>query len=388
MKIAVIGPTHPIRGGISHYSTLMVENLRKRHDVLFLSYLKQYPQFMYPGKKQTDNSEVCITTDNDPVLSFADPLSWRRAARKAVEFDPDTVLFSWVNPALAVQFRYISQHIKKSLPETSITYICHNVVQHEKKGPYVPLTKIAFRHCDNFVVHGKQLVEELSQLKPKAEIMVTPHPTYERFAETETSRLEARKLLGLDPDEPVALYFGFVRPYKGLMHLIRALPEAIREIPGLRLLIAGEFWEDKEAYEKEIAAIGVDNRVTVFDRYIPNEEIPTFFKAADIVVLPYTSASASGIVQIAYGFGKPVITTTVGALPETVVHGETGYLVPPADSPALARAMADFFTDGINRDFERNIDNFKSRFSWDHFTDVIERLPGTYPESRITAADH
>lgn len=375
MKIAVFGPTHPIRGGISHYSTLMVESLRKRHEVLFISYLKQYPEFLYPGKTQNDNSEMCITTDNDPVLSFSDPRSWRKAARKAVEFEPDLAVFSWVSPALAVQFRYISSYIKKNRPSTYVTYVCHNVVQHEKRGPDVPLTRLAFRHCDGFVVHGKQLEGELAKLKPGAEVSITPHPTYEKFAQVETSRHKAREQLGIDPDSPVALYFGFVRPYKGLMHLIKALPAALESVPGLHLLIAGEFWEDREEYKNEIRAKGIEDSITVIDRYIPNEEIPMFFEAADVVVLPYTSASASGIIQIAYGFDKPVITTEVGTLPEVVVHGETGYLVPPSNHMALADAISNFFSNGASEEFKGNISEFKSRFSWDHFTDVIEEMP-------------
>ncbi|MBN2169501.1 MAG: glycosyltransferase [Actinobacteria bacterium] len=375
MKIVVFGPTHPIRGGISHYSTLMVENLRKRHEVLFISYLKQYPEFLYPGKTQSDDSDFCITTDNDPVLSFADPLSWRRAARKAAEFEPDLAVFSWVSPALAVQFRYISSYIKKNSPSTYITYVCHNVVQHEKRGPDVTLTRLAFRHCDGFVVHGKQLEDELSQIKPEAEVSVTPHPTYEKFAQVQTSRQKARELLGIDSDCPVALYFGFVRPYKGLMHLIKAMPAALRDIPDLHLLIAGEFWENKKEYESEIRNSGVEDRITVIDRYIPNEEIPLFFEAADVVVLPYVSASASGIIQIAYGFNKPVITTEVGTLPEVVVHGETGYVVPPSNHEALASAISEFFLNGASRAFNSNISEFKSRFSWDYFTEVIEEMP-------------
>ena len=372
MRVVVFGPTYPLRGGISHFTTLMVENMRGRHDVLFLSYLKQYPEFLYPGRTQIDGSEEHVMTQNDPVLSFANPASWHRAARKAVEHKPDLVIFSWVSPALAVQFRYISGFIRNRCPMAQITFVCHNVVQHEERAIDVFLARFAFKQADSFIVHGEGLKSELGLIKPGADVSVTHHPTYEHFASREISSQSARSELGIPPGVPLALYFGFVRPYKGLRHLIDAIPAAFEAIGSLEILIVGEFWGDRDEYLERIEETGFGDRVTVRDEYVPNEEVGLYFSAADIVVLPYTTASASGIIQVAYGFGKPVVTTTVGSLPEVVREGKTGYLVPPGDHRALAGAIIRFFREGDSSEFERNIEEFRPRFSWDRYTEVLE----------------
>ncbi|MBU4194581.1 MAG: glycosyltransferase [Actinobacteria bacterium] len=371
MRIAVIGPTYPLRGGISQYTTLMVENLRRRHDVLFISFEKQYPQFLFPGRTQKDESVERIEADNEPILSFSNPLSWRKAARRACAFDPGMVIFSWVNPALAIQYRYISGYIKRRLPRGRIVFWCHNVVQHEHRSLGKLLTRIAFGRADHFIVTGRELERELLSLRPGSAVSVVPLPILDVFPQT-PSRAEARNGLGLAEGDRVVLYFGFVRPYKGLINLLGAMPEAVRRIPSLRLLVVGEFWEDRDRYSREIERTGIDRYVTIVDSYVPNEEVPRYFNSADLVVLPYISASASGIVKIAYAFGKPVVTTTVGALPESVDDGRTGFLVPPGDPGAIARAMIEFFEPGRAGEFGRNVEEYRRRFSWERFTEAVE----------------
>ncbi|MBU4174676.1 MAG: glycosyltransferase [Actinobacteria bacterium] len=373
MRIAVIGPTYPLRGGISQYTTLMVENLRRRHDVMFISFEKQYPQLLFPGRTQKDESAERIEADNEPILSFSSPLSWRKAARRACEFNPRLVIFSWVNPALALHFRYISGYIKHRLPRCRIVFWCHNVVQHEHRSLGKLLSRIAFGRADHFMVTGRELERELLSLMQGVAVSVVPLPILDVFPST-PFRAEARSGLGLTEEDRVVLYFGFVRPYKGLINLLGAIPEAVRRIPSLRLLVVGEFWEEMEQYSREIERSGIDRYVTVVDSYVPNEDVPRYFNSADLVVLPYTSASASGIVKIAYAFGKPVITTTVGALPESVDDGRTGYLVPPGDPSAIARAIIEFFEQGRAGEFGRNVEEYRRRFSWERFSEVVESI--------------
>ena len=220
---------------------------------------------------------------------------------------------------------------------------------------------------------GKQF-SLLLQLLPGAEVTVADHPTYEIFASHTITRKDAREGLGLDGKRPVVLYFGFVRPYKGLMHLLKAMETVAGEMPSILLLVVGEFWEKREPYDREIARSGIGENVAIVDRYVANEEVSAYFTAADLVALPYVSASTSGIVQISYGFGKPVLTTDVGDLPSVVEEGRTGYLVPPGNPEALARAILEFFSSGRSVDFEPNIVEYRSRFSWEHLVKAIEGI--------------
>jgi glycosyltransferase involved in cell wall biosynthesis len=373
MKIAIIGPTYPFRGGISQYTTLLAEQLRQSREVLFVSFRNQYPRFLFPGRTQLDESLQPILTDNERLLSFADPLSWRRSARRIVDFGPDALIISWVNPILALQFRYVSGQVRRKLPQTRVVFWCHNVALHEKVPFAKTLTRIALRHGDHFIVSYQEARADLLRLLPGSDVSVAHLPQLPVFDSGDT-REEARRALGVPQDAQVVLHFGFVRPYKGLVHLIRALPRAARQVPGLRLLVVGEFWGGSQGYRDEVEQLGVQDLVTIVDRYVPNEEVGRYFEAADIVVLPYETASGSGIVQIAYSFGKPVVTTSVGALAEVVDEGKTGYLVPPCEPEALADAITGFFQAGALEDFARNIERFAERFSWDSFVDMLEGL--------------
>jgi len=373
MKIAVIGPTYPIRGGISHYTTLMVRHLRERHEVLFISYSKQYPAFLFPGKTQIDDSTDRIEEKSEPLISFSNPLSWRRAARRIADWSPDVLVFSWVNPALAVQFRYVTGYIKRHSPRTKVVFWCHNVALHESLPMAPALTRFAFCRADRFIVTGRESADNLEAMRPGSVVSVVNLPSLDAFSSEETPG-SARESLGLAPGAPVALYFGFVRQYKGLIHLLEAMPEVASRIPGVHLLVVGEFWDDRGPYDEAIERNGIAGKVTVVDRYVPNEEVARYFESADLVVLPYVSATGSGIVQIAFGFAKPVLTTSVGSLTEVVDDGGTGYVVPPADPRAIARAMVDFFESGRAEEFSSNVTAARGRFSWDSFLDEIERL--------------
>lgn len=369
--MAVVGPAYPFRGGIAHFTTMLVENLKSRHEVCFISYLRQYPQFLFPGRTQVDSSAECARTESERLISFMNPLSWRKVARRMVEFNPDVVVFSWVSPAMAVQFRYIAGYVKRRRPGAAVLFWCHNVTQHESRPLDGALTRLALFKGDRFIVTGEGLKDSLCRLIPGAQVEVVPLPALEMFAGSARDKNAARRELGFDEGAAVALYFGFVRPYKGLVHLLGAMPSACRRVPSLRLMVVGEFWEGREEYDDQVRLLGLGERVTTHDRYVPNEEVGLYFSAADVVILPYVQASASGIVQVAYSFGKPVITTTVGALPEMVSDGVTGYLVPPADPAALAVAIIRFFEGGDPERFAREIERFRSRFTWERLVDAI-----------------
>lgn len=373
MRVAVIGPTYPIRGGISHYTTLMVEALRVDHKVLFVSYLKQYPELFFPGRTQVDGSERPIRTECERLVSFSNPLSWRKAARRIVDFSPELLIVSWVNPALTFQFRYITGYVKRRSPGTKVVFWCHNVAQHERLPLNASLTRLAFGKADHFIVTCRDSEQNLHDIRRGSQVSIAYLPALDVFAGDGEAPV-ARETLGLPEDARVALYFGFVRAYKGLGQLLDAMPAATSRVPGLHLLVVGEFWEERKAYEDMVRRNGMTDRVTIVDRYVPNEEVASYFDSADLVVLPYVTATGSGIVQVAYGFGKPVLTTSVGSLPEVVEDGKTGYVVEPGDPAALAEAMVDFFESGRGEEFSRNISQLRARFSWECFVEVVESL--------------
>jgi len=374
LRAAVLGPTYPIRGGISHYTTLMVRAMRDEHDVLFVSYLKQYPDFLFPGRSQNDDSSEPIETECLRLVSFFNPLSWIRAARLIADHEPDVLIVSWVNPALAIQFRCITGLVRRKSPRTRIVFWCHNVAQHERLPLNTALTGFAFGHADHFVVTCRDSEKNLKAMLPRSEVSVAYLPSLDVFAGGPSKSV--RESHGIDDGDPVALYFGFVRPYKGLQHLIEAMPAALARVPDLHLLVVGEFWEGREACDEAVRGNGLSDRVTIVDRYVPNEEVAGYFESADLVVLPYVSATGSGIVQMAYAFGKPVLTTRVGSLPEVVDDGSTGILVEPGDPAAIASAISDFFESGRAPEFAANIAEASERFSWEAFIDEVEAIAG------------
>ena len=220
-------------------------------------------------------------------------------------------------------------------------------------------------------------MEQASDLK---EITASPvyeatvHPVYNAFKIQDMSKEQAKQEAGIAPDKKMLLFFGFIRDYKGLRHIIDAMPEIVKFDAGIELWVVGEFRSDKESYLEQIKKNGAESSIKIVDGYIPDSGIEKYFAAADIVVLPYESATQSGIVQIAYGFEKPVIATDVGGLPEVVLNEKTGYIVPPKDPHALAEAVCRFFRENRAEEFTENVRKEAYKYSWDRMNEVVQRL--------------
>jgi len=373
MKICVIGPTYPYRGGISHYNTLLCENLKKRHDVKSVSFKRLYPSFLYPGKDQKDlNSKITIKTDSEYLIDSINPLTWIYTFLSIKKEQPDILIFQWWTPFFTPVYFTISFLIRY-LTNTKILMICHNVLPHEKKKMDKILTKMVYKNADFFIVHSEEDLRNLRALIPNVDAKQTHHPTYDYFKTGNKINLHLRSKeeLNLNQKNKTILFFGFVRDYKGLNYLIEAMPKVL-EKQKVDLLIVGEFWEDKEKYIDQIKQLGIENYVHIIDRYVPNEEVSLYFSVADVVVLPYISATQSGIIQIAYGFDKPVITTNVGGLPDVVKNGKTGFIVPSGDANALSKAIVSYFEGKKEREFQVNIKKQKDIFSWNKMVETIE----------------
>ena len=365
-----MGPTYPFRGGIAHFNSLMCGHLGQRHEVVAFGFRRMYPRWLFPGRSDRDPSQEPLRTPSVRSLDPINPWSWMRTAKCILVLRPDTVIFHWWVTFWSLPFAVVAWCLRQR--KVPVLFLCHNVLPHEARLWDRPLAALALRQGDGYIVMADSEAAQLRAIVPNATVYQLPLPTYVELARLSEAPPtdEARRLLGLDPADPVALFFGFVRPYKGLQFLLRAMP-AVREHHNLQLVIAGEFWHDKQVYLDVINELGIADAVRVEDRYIANEEMGTYFAAADVVVLPYVDVTQSAVVQLAFGFGKPVVTTRVGNLPDVVEHGRTGLIVPPGDADALARALRIYFDEGLAGKMAPYVAAAQDRFSWRDLEETI-----------------
>jgi len=371
LRIALVGLTHPFRGGISHYTTLLCRSLSERHDVRFFALSRQYPGFLFPGKTQVDESDTVFQVPHEASIDSINPFTWITTAIKIARHKPDLILYSWWNPFFAPAFGTIAR-LARWFGGARSCFICHNAIPHERSPVDRVLLWYAFSSADAFIAHSRQDADDLKRFRPRATVHRNPHPTYVIFApENVPSTDQAKRELGL-AGKRVLLFFGFVREYKGLRHLLAAM-ERLGPEEGYHLVIVGEFYDDPEKYREALQRLDARGQLTLVDRYVRNEDVPTYFLASDLVMVPYVSATQSGVIQIAYGFLKPVVATTVGGIPEVVVHGGTGYLVPPADADAMVSAVRDYFASNRQEAFRQGIARENEKYSWDRMIETVEK---------------
>lgn len=368
MKIVVIGPTAPYKGGISHYNTLLCKNLSKKHNVELISWKRRYPKFIYPAEQLDTESKKKISSDAKFILDCLNPFTWFKAFFMVKRKAPRLLIFHWVSPFLSPVFTTIS-FLVKHFTKTKILLICHNVLPHEKRFFDRFLIKALFRYVDNFLVHSKKDFKDLVSIKKDANIKLGFMPLFNFFKRSNLSKTKIRKKLGLR--DKVILFFGIIREYKGLIYLIKALPKVLKAV-NLDLLIVGEFWKNKDKYLKEIKHLKLQNNVKVIARYVPNEEVADYFLVSDILVLPYTDATQSAILQTAFAFGKPVITTDVGGLKDIINDGKTGFVVQPRSSLSLSDAIIKFYRKNKSKPFSLNVIKERKKFSWKALIKIIE----------------
>ena len=367
MKFCVIGPTYPFRGGIAHYTTLLVKHLRERHQVVFYSYSRQYPRWLFPGSTMPDPSSCALKEPCERIIDPLNPLTWWQTAQRIAADKPDVLLLQWWTPFWLPLLLTVSVIARRA--RIPILYLCHQMIEPDSSALELLLARPALRLGDAFIVMSQKDFALAQRILGDKPIRVAHHPIYDGFPQQGLARVQARAHLGIEPDEPLLLFFGFVRRYKGLRYVLDALGQ-LSQPP--RLLIAGEFWEEEALYRDLIRQLGLEQHVVIHNRYIPNEEIEPYFVAADALVLPYLSGSQSGVGMIALNYGIPVIATSIGGLAETVTHGETGLIVPPADSAALAAAIERFFREGLSEPFRAAMSQGRAHLSWDALIRIIE----------------
>jgi glycosyltransferase involved in cell wall biosynthesis len=365
-----------MRGGIAQFNALLCRELAREHEVSLYSFTRQYPSIFFPGKSQYESSEDPAPWPARAMVDSINPWTWWKTARAIAAERVDAIIFKYWIPFFAPCFGTISRSARRRTArqgiETKTVVICDNVIPHEKRLFDTVLTRYMLSSADAFVVMSEAVLEDLRRFRPEAPAELVGHPLYTQFGEP-MPKSDARERLGWTSDERVLLFFGYIRRYKGLDLLLRAMP-AIHEATGARLAVLGEFYEDRETYDRIIGECGLTDIVIMSGDYVGNEEVGLAFSAADLVVLPYRSATQSGIVQVAYQLECPVVSTRVGGLEEMIEDGVSGMLIPPEDEAELVRAIRRYFHERLEPHLITGIRRKKAEMGWDVFARAIVGL--------------
>jgi glycosyltransferase involved in cell wall biosynthesis len=378
-RIALVGPFHPWRGGIAQYLGSLGEALMTHADVRGVTFTRQYPGFLFPGESQRDPS---APPPRFPVPARVDsigPWSWPGATRELESQSPGLVILKWWIPFFGPAFASVVAPLRRR--GTRVALVCDNLVPHERRPGDGPFTRWMLRESDGYLVMSGSVEQDLDRLKPGAPRRRVRHPFYAQFDQHRWTRETARARFGLSPDEEVALFFGYVRRYKGLDLLLESWPRVRAQRP-VTLLVAGECYEDPAPYRALAEGAGGEPGVRLMLRYVPDEEVEALFKAADVVVLPYRSATQSGVTHVAYALGVPVITTDVGGLAETVHPDETGLVVPPGDPEALAAAIVRYFAERMATRLATGVAALRESHSWETLASEVMALGDTLAPTR------
>jgi D-inositol-3-phosphate glycosyltransferase len=362
MKIALISPAHPLRGGIAALSERLALELQSAgHQVEIYSFSLQYPDFLFPGKTQYTDGPPPQNLTIRTRLNSINPFNWWVVGRELAKAQPDRVIVRYwlplMGPCLGTVLR-VMRWFHRGKPQ--VTALTDNIIPHEKRPGDWWFSKYFTGACDDFLVMSRSVGEEIRQFTDKP-VRFSPHPVYDNYGER-IDQSAARQQLNLPQNTPLVLFFGFIRAYKGLDLLL----EALAQVPTVHLVVAGECYEPWDRYAALIQEHQLEDRVHLFTDFIPDEAVRQYFSATDLVVQPYKTATQSGISQIAYHFNQPMLVTRVGGLPEIVTDGVSGYVTLP-EPAAIAAAIRDFFENNRAAAMTQGVLKEKERFSWGAF---------------------
>lgn len=360
MRLTIVGPAYPLRGGIAHHVYWLHHEMEARgHSVQVVSFRKLYPAILFPGKTTTDISELKLDAHAEPILDPLNPLTWLRACRSIRSFNPRAVLIQWWNPFFAPALGTLVRLLKRAGIECAVE--CHNVFPHERSLLDRALLRYVFSPNSRFITHSKADREELLGNFGKKDVRVASLPVIPVFTGGPNERRGGRTIL----------FFGIVRKYKGLDVLLRAMPKVLSEVD-CDLIVAGEFYDSAETYREIIVECGIEGHVRLDNRYVPNEEVPGLFKLADVLVLPYLSATQSGVAGIALANALPIIASSAGGLGELVEENVNGLLFPPGDSNALAERLIRYFKGNLGPVLAANLRARGGETAGRNLADVLE----------------
>lgn len=371
MKISILSPAWPYRGGIAAFSERLARQLQAEgNEVRLYTFTLQYPGFLFPGKTQYSEEpqpkDLCI----ERRLSSVNPLTWLSLGRQIRKEAPDVLILAYWMPFMAPSMGTVAR-LAKANHKTRVIALCHNLIPHEHRPGDNVLTRWLLGSVDGVMSLSQSVCDDVHSFVPQMPTVASPHPVYDSFGQS-VDRVEACQHLGLDPDKRYLLFFGLIRAYKGLDWLLEACAKsrALRE-GDYRLIVAGEFYSGEQEYRQLAEKLHLDNCIEWRTSFIPDSEVRYFFSTTDLVVQPYKTATQSGVTQIAYHFERPMLVTRVGGLPEIVPDGKVGYVADP-DPASIARVI-DRFADE-RPDFAQGLAREKQRYSWQEFSERLSSL--------------
>ncbi len=372
MKITILGPAHPLRGGIAALNErLAAELVSEGHNVNIVSFSLQYPKLLFPGKTQYSEEKNKFPFQITEEVNSVNPASWLKTGKKIKNEKPDILIVRFWLPFMAMSLGTICGIVKKN-GHTKIISVVDNIIPHEKRPGDKTLSNYFIKKADGFIAMSKSVLTDLNKFDSKKPKIYSPHPIYDHYGKIKP-RETALEKLELDKEFRYVLFFGFIRDYKGLDLLLKAFSDDFFEKNKIKLIVAGEFYTDEEPYRKLITKLNLQEKIILRTGYIPNSEVENYFNAADIVAQPYKSATQSGVTQIGYHFNKPMLVTNVGGLPEIIPDGKAGYVVNPEPNE-IKNALIDFFKNNRQAFFTEEVKNEKKRFGWDKMTEAIFSL--------------
>ncbi len=373
MKITILGPAHPYRGGLAAIMQRMAREFLKDGDsVEIKTFTVQYPEFLFPGKSQTVDTAPPQGLDIERCVNTVNPFNWLRIGFRLRRSKPDFIVMKYWTPFMAPCFGTIAR-LARSNGHTKVICQIDNVEPHEHHIIDKPFNRYYLTSVDGYIYMSNQVRDELREYS-SAPALFSPHPMFDNFGER-VERGEACRAIDLDPQIRYALFFGLIRDYKGLDMLFDAWAElkSRGETKGRKLIVAGEFYTSPEPYLAQIERLDISDDVILRTQFIPDEQVANYFSAVDFVVLPYHTASQSGVTQIAYNFSTPLIVTRVGGLPEIVPDGVVGYLCDP-QSDSIVEAIEKIWQEGVIAQFEQGMQQERRRFTWRAMCDKIKEL--------------
>ena len=367
MKIIILGPAHPYRGGIAAFSERLAHELQAEgHDVGLVTFTVQYPSFLFPGKTQFSADPAPTDLHIERALHSMNPFNWLCLGRRLARRRADVLIVPYWLPQMAPGLGTVARLVRRN-GRTRVVGVLHNLVPHEPRPGDRLLSRYFVGSMDGAVALSRSVKDDVARFDAALPCVFSPHPLYDNFG-LPVGREEACARLGLDAADCHLLSFGLIRDYKGLDWLLDAFADPRLRGRRVKLIVAGEFYADGEKYHAQARRLGIDGDVVWHTEFVPDSEVRLFFAAADLVVQPYKTATQSGVTQIAYHFHRPMLVTRVGGLAEIVPDGKVGYAVEPR-VPAIADALVDFV--GRRPDFTAGILDEKKKYAWSEMTQAI-----------------
>lgn len=372
MKILIVGTAWPYRGGLASFNERLAEAFQERKiKTTIYTFTVQYPNFLFPGKSQFSEDPAPTHLHIERKVNSVNPFNWADVGQEISRLEPDLVIFKYWLPVMGPAFGTLIRWMKRN-KKTKVLTILDNVIPHEKRIGDALFTKYFVKPVDAFIAMSRSVLADLKKFTSNPNTSFIPHPIYDNFGDI-IDKSVARSELGYTKNDKVILFFGIIRKYKGLDLLLEAMADIRIKDARIKLLVAGEFYDDESDYMEIIDRRALQSSVRIDAEFIPNDKVKYYFCAADIIVQPYRSATQSGISQMAYHFEKPMIVTNVGGLPEIVPDGEAGY-VTAIDPKEIADAILNFYDGNKEGVFVKNVKELKKQYSWDSMVDEVLRL--------------